>query len=883
MSEASPLSFGAFLRRLRTAAGLTQEQLADAAKVSYRSISDLERGVNRSPRRDTARLLADALGLSGQDRAAFEAAAWGQTVSTDFRAVSRSEPGGIAASTRTLPRDIASFTGRKAEIESLLETVTGAVYSGNIVEICAIGGMAGIGKTTLAVHAAHRLAERFPDGQFFLQLHGHTPGHGPVDPADALASLLQAIGIPSQDIPEGLEPRAWLWRDRLADKRMLLVLDDAAGHDQVRPLLPGAPGTLVLITSRHHLTALEDVRVISLDTLPPGDATALLVSLAMRPDLAPDDDAVRELVRLCGYLPLAVGMLARQLYHHPAWSADYLTAELSTARERLELMRAENLSITAAFDLSYRHLTSDEQRLFRYLGLHPGAYFDIYAAAALAETDLATTRSHISALYDHYLLRESTRGRYEMHDLIGEYARSLAATEPTAIREAAVDRLMCYYLHTIRAAGAQFNRRVPAALASITHAQPDVSPEFPGRTDAEAWMRAEQVNLYTVARHAMAYGHLGYAIEIPAAMHWFVRDHVDVRQLLKLHDNALTAARRLRDQQAEADALTNIGDLQQLMGQPQEASSSLSRAIELYSQHGNELGIARALTTLGYVQYLTGDNGKAEDYLADALKLYEALNDHLGIADTLVYMSRVHIGTGNYLAASADIRKALRVYPGTQGVTAGELHPVLSALQKAIPNRRDYSGALRTIIVGLEFQRGADNPNAEVDALRRLAFIQQASGNSKSAMASLNRALQLSREFGIKHGEARSLHYLGLVQHHAREYQEAAASLHMALEVYSELGTRHGEAQVINVLGELAITANQHDQARDYYEKALAIATEIASWPEAARALEGIGQTLLRQGRPGEAGPALRQALDIYNRISSPRVDRVRAVLRGLS
>ena len=200
-----------------------------------------------------------------------------------------------------------------------------------MVGICAIGGMAGIGKTTLAVHAAHRLAGRFPDGQIFLPLHGHTPGQRPVDPADALASLLLAAGVAAQAIPAGVDARAGLWRDFLAGKKVLLVLDDAAGHEQVGPLLPGTAGSLVLITSRRRLAALEDAAVLSLDTLPPGEAAVLLARLAGRPDLGPGDAGVGEITRLCGYLPLAIGMLGRQLAHHPAWTAAGLAADLAAA------------------------------------------------------------------------------------------------------------------------------------------------------------------------------------------------------------------------------------------------------------------------------------------------------------------------------------------------------------------------------------------------------------------------------------------------------------------------------------------------------------------------------------------------------------------------
>ena len=266
--------FGELLRRLRAGAGLTQEELAEAARLSPRSVSDLERGINRTARKETARLLADALGLIGPDRAEFEAAAQGRPV-----------PGGAgtgraAAATRTLPRDIGSFTGRQQELGQLAKAAAG---SGEVVAIHAIGGMAGVGKTAFAVHAAHQLAGRYPGGQIFLPLHGHTPGRTPVDPADALASLLLTAGVAAAHIPPGLAARAALWRDRLAGRQLLLILDDAAGSEQVRPLLPGSGGSLVLVTSRRHLSALEDATAVSLDTLPPGQAAVLLVRLAGLP------------------------------------------------------------------------------------------------------------------------------------------------------------------------------------------------------------------------------------------------------------------------------------------------------------------------------------------------------------------------------------------------------------------------------------------------------------------------------------------------------------------------------------------------------------------------------------------------------------------------
>ena len=288
VTEQPGLSFAGLLRRLRDDAGLTQEELAEAASLSPRSVSDLERGVNLTARHETARLLAGALGLTGPQRALFEAAARGRAPASQVLAAG--EGAAAAAATRTLPRDIASFTGRVAELAQLAGAVSGAAAAdGGVVGIHAIGGMAGVGKTTFAVHAAHRLAGAFPDGQFFLPLHAHTPGQRPVEPVDALASLLLSAGVGAQQIPPGVQARAARWRDYLAGKKVLLLLDDAACHEQVTPLLPGTAGSLVLVTSRRRLTALEDAVAISLDTLTPGEAATLLARLAGRPGLGSGD------------------------------------------------------------------------------------------------------------------------------------------------------------------------------------------------------------------------------------------------------------------------------------------------------------------------------------------------------------------------------------------------------------------------------------------------------------------------------------------------------------------------------------------------------------------------------------------------------------------
>jgi len=464
------VGFAELLRQLRAEARLTQEELAEAAGLSPRSVSDLERGIHRTAHKDTAVLLADALGLAEPARALFVAAARGRAPAAEVLAAVRGQAPGVAAAAaiRTLPRDTPNFTGRRQELAQLLEALVPAAADGGVVGIHAIDGMAGIGKTTLAVHAAHRLAERFPDGQFFLPLHAHTPGQRPVDPADALASLLLTAGLAPQQIPPGVEARAARWRGQVAGKKILLLLDDAASHQQVRPLLPGTAGSMVLVTSRRRLTALQDATVISLDILPSGEAAALMARLAARPGVRASDAAAGELSGLCGYLPLAIGMLASQLRHHPAWTPAELAANVTAARDRLALMHAEDVSVGAAFGLSYTDLTAAQQRLFRRLGLCPGPSIDAYAAAALDGATLDAARRGLEGLYDQHLLTEPSPGRYQLHDLLREHARALAAADNPAESDAATGRLLDYYLHTALAAGRHF-ARPPAARRPATH------------------------------------------------------------------------------------------------------------------------------------------------------------------------------------------------------------------------------------------------------------------------------------------------------------------------------------------------------------------------------------------------------------------------------
>ncbi len=877
MQEQAALSFGGLLRRLRDDAGLTQEELAEAASLSPRSVSDLERGVNLTARHETARLLAGALGLTGPQRELFEAAARGRTPAGEV--LDAGEGAAAAAAIRTLPRDIASFTGRVAELALLAEAVSGAAAAGEgVVGIHAIGGMAGVGKTTFAVHAAHRLAGAFPDGQFFLPLHAHTPGQRPVEPVDALASLLLSAGVGAQQIPPGLQARAARWRDYLAGKKVLLLLDDAAGHEQVTPLLPGTAGSLVLVTSRRHLTALEDAAPISLDTLTPGEAAALLAQLSGRPDLRSGNGPAAEITRLCGYLPLAIGMLARQLHHHPAWTAADLAADLATAAGRLELMRAENLSVTAAFDLSYRDLTAGQQRLFRRLGVHSGSDIDAYAAAALDGTDLAAARRHLDGLYDHYLLAEPARGRYLLHDLLREHARALAFAGDPADAGAAAGRLLDYYLHTAVAAGQHIETRSTAVAPPLPGEPPAVAPPLSTAGQATAWLDAELANLDAAAGYAAGSGRPGHAAAIPAAISGFLfaRGHWD--QSAALHRAALAAAGQAGDRAGQAGALNELGLLERQTGDFPAAAASHRRALELYRGLGDRLGQASALENLGRVQHETGDYTPAAASHQQALALYRDLGHQAGQASATTNLGNVQARTGDYPAAAASHQQALAMFRDIghrlgQAVATGNLGTVQA-------RTGDYPAAAASLSQALDMYRDLGDRRGQASATGNLGEVQRLTGDYPAAAASLTQAVGMYRDLGDRLGQANATTNLGALQLRAGDYPAAAASLTKALGMYRDLGYRGGEAEVLNDLGEMLSRSGDGQQARDHHARALAIAREIRAPLEEARALEGIGHCLLRDGGPDDAAAHWQQALAIYERIGAPDVRRIQETLR---
>ena len=660
-----------------------------------------------------------------------------------------------------------------------------AAGSGGVVGIHAIGGMAGIGKTAFAVHAAHRLAPRFPAGQIFLPLHGHTPGRRPMDPGDALASLVLTVGVAAAQIPPGLEARMALWRDRLAGRQLLLVLDDAASSDQVRPLLPSAGGCLVLVTSRRHLTALDDARAISLDTLPPGEAAALLVRLAARPGLSAADPVVAELTRLCGYLPLAIGMVARQLHHHPAWSlADGRRA--GRARDRLELMATENLSVAAVFNMSYEDLLASSGGCCA-AGAAPGADIDAYAAAALDGTDIAAARRGLEALYDQYLIAEPAQGRYRLHDLIREHARALAERrDPDRDRDGAIARLLDYYQHTAARADPLIARQTRPALDPADGAIPAAVPAMAGQEQALAWARAERVSLLACLDHATGTGQHARVIALTAGLAGLLRRDGPWADAITRHTAAIQAARHLGDRLGQANALGDLGTVRWLAADFRAASEALEQALGIYCDLGDRLGHANALGDLGMVRWLTGDYPAASQAEEQALGIYCDLGDRLGQANALRYLGDVRRMTGDYPAAARYLEQALGIYRDL-GDRRGQAN-ALGELGAVWRMTSDYPAATQAQEQSLSIYRDLGDRSGEAEALNETGTLQRVSGDLAQAEECHQHALELARAIASSWDEAHALAALGRCALAAAHATQAAVLLRQALKIFQRIG-----------------------------------------------------------------------------------------------
>ncbi len=689
-----------------------------------------------------------------------------------------------------------------------------------------------------------------------------------MESADALASLLAADGVPPHEIPTDVDARAALWRHRLAGRRTLVILDDAVGHDQVEPLLPGSKECLVMITSRRRLAAIDAAVTLPLDVLPTDVAVELFIRVVGRAVGAAERLAVRGIVTLCGCLPLAVSVLASHLRHRPRWTAEDQLAELHTAHDRLAELHAEDVAVIAAFETSYRDLAANQKLLFRLLSLHPGVDFDVYCAAALAEMSLTEARQCLDGLYGDHLLDELARGRYQMHDLVRDYASSLADEIEHAQRDGAVARLLDYYQYTAAVAGRHVSTRVIDELANATPHPETPVPDISGQDAALAWLKAEHGSLLACAYFAHRTQDRARLVRLVSAIATFLRHSGPWNQAAQLDGLAVEAARHDGDRAGEASALANLGVISYLTGDYQDSRGALTGSLAIYREIGDRLGEAEALMQLGTLLRLSGDNRGASDAQASALELYRDLDNRLGQAYALIELGTIRPLVGDYPGAGEALAQSLEI-SRELGDRFAQAY-ALSELGAARHLMGDYPDAIDALDQALEIARDVSDQFAEAYALNEIGLVRQFVGDYVAANAASTEALKIYRELGARAGEADALAYLGGLGTFTGDYVNAATALSEALDIYTDLGDPFGQARALARQGTLRCLAGDYDGADEALTRALRLYRELGHQRGEAETMNSVGALLLERDEPEQAIASYRTALALARQVSSP-------------
>jgi DNA-binding SARP family transcriptional activator/tetratricopeptide (TPR) repeat protein len=725
-----------------------------------------------------------------------------------------------------LPHDVRGFTGRAAELARLDEPADAAL------DIRVLTGTAGVGKTALAVRWAHRVRDRFPDGQLYLDLRGFDPDHEPLTPAVAAAQLLRALGTDPRAIPPDPDGRTALWRSLLADRRVLVLLDNARDSAQVTPLLP--PSGTVLVTSRQRLgdlIARTGARPVPLAVLPADDSRQLLETVLGPPAVAAEPAAAAELARLCGHLPLALRLAAANLGAGEASGIAELARELADGDPLagLSVDGAEESAVTTAFSVSYRALPAEHRLLFRRLALVPGQTFTAPAAAALADVAEGRAGQQLKALAAAHLVERHLPGRYRFHDLLRSYATGrVAADDSPGDAEAAQRRLLDHYLTTADAAG---RRLIPHFLRLP---RPEPSPVFEGTEDALAWLDTEWPNLAAAVEHPTA---REYAWHLADALRAFFHHRGHHTEWIDTATTALAAAETAGDRQAQAAmrlsialagvnngrytdarthlttvlegglavdwpagraaALNNLSAVHQRLGDPHEAIACGSESLALCEELAIP-GVTMALANLGFACGQVGDLDAALSHFGRALEIAERDGARFSVAVVLVDLAHIHRDLGNAIAA--------------------ELY------ERALTANRE-----------LGYQYG------EAAALSGRAVLEARAGDGTRALADAAEAVELTRRIGDRGTEASALAALGEACLWLGE--PAAVPLGEALEIARETSFTWCEAAALTGLAEAALAAGDAEQARIHGEAATKLATAAGYRPletRAARVLEKL-------------------------------------------
>ncbi|MEV0905190.1 AfsR/SARP family transcriptional regulator [Streptomyces hokutonensis] len=670
-----------------------------------------------------------------------------------------SEPDAVATiRPAQLPVDLPAFTGRRSELARVQELLPGSDASTPTVVISAIGGMAGVGKTTLAVHWAHSVADRFPDGQLYVNLRGFHPSGSIMSAAEAIRSFLDAFGVPGQRIPAGLDAQAALYRSLLADRRVLIVLDNARDTEHVRPLLPGAPGCLVVVTSRSQLYGLvagEGAHSLTLDVLTEAEAREFLSRRLGAERIADESDAVTEIITLCGRLPLALAVVSARAVVNPAFPLASIAAELSDSENSLDAFAGEAPAADArsAFSWSYQLLSPAAARVFRLFALHPGPDCSLAAVASLAGQRVGQVRPVMGELARAHLISEALPGRYGCHELLRAYAAELARTQDTAQElETARRRLLDHYLHSAHAADSLL---MPSRdrVQLRPHTAGVTVPRLPDRAAAAEWLESNRSAVLAAIEQDARHGGGEHSWQLASVLELHLDRGGRWPEQLDVQTTAVEAAQRLGDIPGQAFAHLALGFVSGRLDRPDEADAHLSRALELFGEIGDLAGRSRTLRRLAFLANGRGRHEDALDHYAEASALCRAAgrrNDEAGIANEVGW---TYILMGKYEDALTECGLAVSAHQET------------------------------------------GDRNCEAAALDSLGYAHHHLNDHERALDCYEQALRLYREIRDRYLEADTLVHIGDTHRAAHRDTRAALAWREALGILDEIG--HPDAEQV--------------------------------------------------------------------------------------
>ncbi|MFI7114486.1 ATP-binding protein [Nonomuraea sp. NPDC050227] len=788
-----------------------------------------------------------------------------------------------------LPPDISDFTGRDDALETLETLLVEARPAGAAVVISAISGKAGVGKTALAVHAGHRLSTRYPDGQMYVNLRGYESQR--LRPEDVLAEFLRMLGADDADIPADPDVRERLYRARIAERSMLVVLDNAVSEQQVRPLLPGSARCGVIITSRSRLAGLDGSRSLDLDVLSAETALALLTKIVGTARVEAEPEAAARICTLCGGLPLAIRIAGAKLAARPHWRLTRMAGRLEDERRRLDELRLGDREVRTGFELSYAMCDPGERRMLHALGLLEALDFAAWSAAALAGVSQEEAEDLLDRLVQSQLIEsmgEDTRYelRYRFHDLLRLFAREKLAAEETADgrRGALLSFLEVCSDSTRRAlavlpAGVNYLKVAEAAMSPLKPLAEDAGP-----TTAEAfsWFAAEQAVLMSAVRQAFAAELWGVAWELAYSLTHHLRLRSQWRDAETLYGLALQASRRSGNGGGEAAILRSLGNCYRDQRRFEEALTSLGECVRLYRDLGQSLGVAQTLSNMGDVFLELNRFDDARGCLEESLTAIRELGTAPLIeAYTINSLGCVHKDQGDFARALELFDECLAMFReyddsvgeawclrcmGDTQMEAGRLREAMTTLQQALSLFE---------VLGDQVGEGWNQ--------RSLGELLRGLGRYAEGERAVLRCLELFRAAGDRFGEAWGLRGLGDHYRAVGDWPRAMASFEESLELFAKLhpGVSRGEAAVLIDLGRTQQATGQLEEARHTLERSARLYSEMRDRAGEAWALCWLGAVLGESGLLAQSGGALDEAYALFEQMDMPRGEAVIAFHRA--